>query len=331
MTIPGEINFLTDEARSITSRDGMPGPRVAAEVFEVAHRWTGDAKYLAPLRSGPRRAEQSGIDRASLAGEYAETIRYNAQRMYLGTEGFPWDDGPYISYGRVLEDRLGGVPIARGNQFPRHVISWNFDRPHSAESMAFLVPQPTSSSVRIVAYNLLNDPVTARVVGWDVEPGTWLVTEGIDENGDDVADSVAQTRTVRFERTSEIAFTFPPRKNVIVQMTLQEKGTPYWSRPDLGVGAGDVVVKDGKVHVTVHSLGSVDAPASSVLLVDASGAVVARSAVPALKAPLDFKPKTTVVTLTVPKGRALAGCRVIVDRDEALTEITRRNNVTAVP
>ena len=304
---------------------------MAAEVFEVAHRWTGDAKYLVPLSGGARRGDRASTDRARLADEYAETIRYNAQRMYMGTEGFPWDDGPYISYGRVLEDRLGGVPIARGNQFPRHFVSWAFDRPHAAESMAFLVPQPTSSSMTVIAYNVLNDPIEARMTGWDVEPGTWLVTEGIDDNGDDVADRVTGTRTVRFARTGEIPFRFPARTNVVIQLRLQEKATPYWSRPDLGIGTSDVAVKDGKVLVTVHSLGAVDAPASSVSLVDVSGAVIATSVVPALKAPLDFVPKTAVVSLAAPRGRALGGSRVIIDRDETLTEITRRNNVAIVP
>ena len=44
--------------------------------------------------------------------------------------------------------------------------------------------------------------------------------------------------------------------------------------------------------VTVHSLGSVDAPASKVVVREAAGKVIATAAVPAIKAPLDLLPKT---------------------------------------
>ena len=64
-----------------------------------------------------------------------------------------------------------------------------------------------------------------------------------------------------------------------------EKGVPYWSRPDLGIGPGDVKVEGGRMKVTVHSLGSVDAPASKVVLRDRSGKALASAKVSALKAP----------------------------------------------
>ena len=81
-----------------------------------------------------------------------------------------------------------------------------------------------------------------------------------------------------------------------------------------------------QVRVTVHSLGSVDTPATTVALVDKSGKVLASAPVPALKAPLDLFPKTTTVTLTVPNAASLAGGSVVVDPGGTLKEITRMNN-----
>ena len=49
-----------------------------------------------------------------------------------------------------------------------------------------------------------------------------------------------------------------------------------------------------------------------------------------MKAPLDFKSKTTEVVLAVPKGKAVNGCRVEIDPENKLTEITRYNNSTVV-
>ena len=321
--IPQEINFLTDE-------DRYPSSGSVAELFQVASRWTGDAKYLEHLGGIPKPGARNVVDRRSLEDSYAWTIQYNSQQMWLGTEGFPWDDGPYISYSSIIVDRLGGAPVNRGNQFPHHFVSWKFEKPHGAENMAILVPQPAQNSLRVIAYNILNDPQKVNMVGWDVAPGTWEVTEGVDTNGDDQPDMAIFTRTLAFERTGEITFTIPPRKNYIIQLELKEKGVPYWSRPDLGIGRDDVKVKDGKVQATVHSLGAVDSPATEIALVDASGNILVRTKVPALMAPLDLKPKTVQVTLAVPKGKTLEGCRVVIDPEKKMTEITRMNDAVAV-
>ena len=44
--------------------------------------------------------------------------------------------------------------------------------------------------------------------------------------------------------------------------------------PDLGIGADDVTRKGRAVQVTVHSLGSRDAPAGKVWVEDAAGRTV---------------------------------------------------------
>ena len=116
----------------------------------------------------------------------------------------------------------------------------------------------------------------------------------------------------------------------MVTLKLVSKGTPYWERPDLGIGKEDVKVKGRQVRVTVHSLGSVDTPATTVALLDRSGKVLASAAVPSLKAPLDLLPKTTTVTLTVPNGGSVVGGSVVVDPGSTLKEITRMNNRVAL-
>ena len=74
----------------------------------------------------------------------------------------------------------------------------------------------------------------------------------------------------------------------------------------------------------VHSLGSVDAPAAAVALVDAAGKRLASAEVPALKAPLDLHPKTATVEMTLPAGAH--GAAVVIDPDTRMREITRMNN-----
>ena len=76
---------------------------------------------------------------------------------------------------------------------------------------------------------------------------------------------MSATRTASFERSTSLDFTFAPHTTTVLELKLTEKGVPYWSRPDLGIGADDVKVEGAKMTVTVHSLGSVDAPASKVV------------------------------------------------------------------
>jgi hypothetical protein len=104
------------------------------------------------------------------------------------------------------------------------------------------------------------------------------------------------------------------------------KGVPYWSRPDLGIGEDDVKVEGNRVKVTVHSLGSVDAPASRVVLRDRAGKVLASAAVPSIKAPLDLFPKTAAVSLTLPAGSDWKGGSVTVESSGDVPEITEMNN-----
>ncbi|HEX3571088.1 MAG TPA: hypothetical protein VHU44_09730 [Acidobacteriaceae bacterium] len=92
-------------------------------------------------------------------------------------------------------------------------------------------------------------------------------------------------------------------------MKLAEKGVPYWSRPDLGISSEDVKIDHNRMNVTVHSVGSVDAPATKVVLRDRTGKVLAIVNAAPLKAPLDLLPKTETVFLPLPAaalGRAAA-------------------------
>jgi hypothetical protein len=109
-------------------------------------------------------------------------------------------------------------------------------------------------------------------------------------------------------------------------LKLIAKGVPYWSRPDLGIGKEDVTVEGNRVKVIVHSLGSVDAPASKVVLRDKAGKVLASTAVPSIKAPIDLFPKVASVSLTLPAGAEWRGGSVTVESSGKVPEITQMNN-----
>jgi hypothetical protein len=177
----------------------------------------------------------------------------------------------------------------------------------------------------VIAYNLDEKAVTAHMTGWEIDPGEWEVTQSAQatENGP-LSDS--QTHTETFERSRDIAITFPPRTTTVLELKLVKKGVPYWSRPDLGIDRDDVKVANGSMKVTVHSLGAVDAPAAMVVVRDRAGKVLAQVKTPPLKAPLDLFPKTATATLKLPKKADLTGGSVTIESNGSVPEITQLNN-----
>jgi hypothetical protein len=135
--------------------------------------------------------------------------------------------------------------------------------------------------------------------------------------------------SVAFERTVGVDMTFAPGKTTTWEFTLQTPAaTPVTERPDLGIGRDDVKATRSGLTVTVHSLGVKPAPASLVVLEDASGKELSRATAPSLPAPLDLKPKTAQVAL---KGGWKAGYRVRIVTPAGAPEITQLNNTVTAP
>ena len=271
-------------------------------------------------------AWQTSGDKKFLETLYANQIETSAIRKYMNTEGSMWIDRVDVPNSELQRARLGGVALVRGSLYPGHSVSWSFAAPASAEDVAILIPESTPQAVKIIAYNLNSSPVTASLTPWNLEPGKWEVTQGIDRRGDGLVTDSSQTRQFDFEHDRPLTIALAPRATTVIELKLISKGTPYWDRPDLGIGKDDVSIQNRTVTVTVHSLGAVEAPATKLALMDTNGKVVATVSVPALKAPLDLMPKTTKVTLSVPVGASIKGGSVVVDPEATMREITRVNN-----
>jgi hypothetical protein len=266
-------------------------------------------------------------DKSSLATLYGDQIEEMALGEYINTLGSLWIDRVGVPTAELQRARLGGVALTRNATFPGHAVSWRFQAPATARSLAILVPDALPDSFKVIAYNLETVPVRAEMTGWNIDPGQWEVTQGIDTNDDDTADQALATRTVALGRSQSIELTFAPRAATVLTFKLKTPGTPYWQRPDLGIDPQDVVVQGREVHVTVHSLGSVPSPAAKLGWRDATGALQASIEIPALAAPVDLEPKTATVNLHLPEGAKTEGSTVEIDPENKLEEITRLNNV----
>ena len=339
------VNFHTNE--------DLPGSQEPAFILWAAYRWTGDKKYVAgfeddpvaSLRSinsdaldmlkvrdtwgkkvvatgAPDRRDETNLHFAwQLSGNtdylnqlYSSQIETAANREFINREGSLWIDRVYFNNGELQRARLGGVALMRNYVYPGNVVSWRFDAPANDQSVAILVPEGTPDHIRITAYNLDQQPVTAHMTGWEIDPGKWEITQD------------GNKRTEDFERSRDLAFTFPPRSSTELELKLVKPGVPYWSRPDLGIDREDVQVNGSHMTVTVHSVGSVEAPPARIVLRDGQGKVLATGRTPSLKAPLDLYPKTATVSLTLPAGIDWKGGSVTIEPGGSLPEITQMNN-----
>ena len=352
------VKFQTDQDQVSTAERVWP-------IFWAAWRWTGDGKYLQPLQDEGLRsldminsnaldqlrvrpswgnslaasakpgagsdavqhlAWQVTGDKRFLESLYAGQLENSALREYINTEGSLWIDRVSVPYSELQRARLGGVALVRNAYFPGHSVSWTFQAPANEESLAILIPNATPESLKIVAYNLKDTPVNATMTAWDLEPGRWEIVQGIDNNDDDIADGETVVRTVELERSGNVDFTFPGHAATILSLRLVAKGSPYWSRPDLGIGADDVKVRGKTLSVTIHSLGSVDTPPTSLVLMDSLGKVLSTVMLPRIKAPIDLLPKTLTVSLSISARSQIAGGSVLIDPESGVKEITRMNN-----
>ena len=281
----------------------------SAETF--AWQVSGDTKYLDRLYSAQLEAESN--------------------REWINTEGSLWIDrvtdsaGPMFVNTELQRARFGGVALVRNHIYPGNAVSWRFAAPAAPSSVGILIPEATADHIKIMVYNLDAAPVVASMTGWEIDPGKWEITQGTRGADGDPLQHVT-TRTEEFERSRSVDVTFAPHTTTVLELKLVEKGVPYWSRPDLGISADDVKVEGNRMKVTVHSLGSVDAPAAKVVLRDRDGKVLASANAAPLKAPLDLTPKTEVVWLPLAAGVDWKGGSVTIEMSGKLPEITQRNN-----
>ena len=289
---------------------GRGSPRTslprASSINHFKWQLTGDKKYLESL--------------------YAAQIDECELLKFIDTEGSLWIDRIGMPYGELQRARLGGVALVRGGTYPGHIVSWKFRAPATDQSLGILIPDATPTSFKVIVYNLETLPVHASLTGWNIDPGVWEITQGIDTTGKDVADSAIEARTAVFERSHSLDFTFAARATTVLTFKLKTPGTPYWQRPDLGISRQDVTVQGRIINVQVHSLGSVATPEAAIAFRDHDGRIVATTKIPSIAAPVDLLPKTVTVSLTLPEGTPAEGGSIEIDPDHSFEEITQLNN-----
>jgi hypothetical protein len=321
-TLYSEINFETDQDRlPVGNRAG----RRPWTLLTTACKLTGDKKYLEPV---PKEDPVTrAFNRDSIADSYREEIIRLGINEYINTEGSIWIDRLTPFNPLIQQDRLGGTALTRINMlYPEHMVSWRFSSPARFDDVAIFLPEPSESELKVIAFNLNLDQVDAVLTAWNITPGRWQVRQGIDTNDDQKIDSGETTQSIELRRGSEIPFRFSPRQYNIVTLKLIEPSpkTP-WELPDLAMGPEDIRVNGNRITFRVHNIGATGSPETTFELRGAGGMLVATGAVPPLEAPVDLIPRWKDITVTIDRVTDLSHGSLVLDPEERIREITRKN------
>lgn len=352
---PNEINWRTDAERA-GDGGGVTTPLQAAW---AAWRFTGDTRYLRPIearlaRSGGTISEfnengfaalpdgarllaraadkrddpaarfarwQASGDEDALADLHADAFADKAARFYMLTDGHWWSDRVEMATDWLQRERLGGIALKRNQTWPGNTVSWRFADDSAAEQVAILLPDARPDRFRVIAYNMSDREQVATMTSWNVVAGTWSMQ--VSTGADQVRGTAS---TITLERSASQAVRFAARATTVIDFALVKPGLPVEGRADLGIGADDVVRGKDSVTVTVHSLGAQAVPGGRALLTNASGQVIAQAPIPVMAAPLDLRPVTAKVRLSLPRSASRSGLAVRVVLAAEAPEVTMQNN-----
>jgi hypothetical protein len=303
------------------------GAGILNEINENPATFAGaDAALDQAIAAKPPKGDFGSYSRWNATGDldqldmlHAAAIQAKLRHMYMLTEGHWWTDRVEQPSDILQRERLGGIALARGQTYPGHTVSWRFDHDEDAERVALLLPGATHDHFKVIGYNLSGAPVAATMSTWNVAAGRWHMTRQVEG-------AAPEETELDLERSASTRVNFAPGTTTTYEFRLVRGGTAPEARPDIGIGSDDVRVTGRTIRVTVHSLGSKDAPAGVATVESAQGDVLGRASIGPMRAPQDLMPRTQVVNVTL-RSAVPAGARVRIRLADGIPEVTQLNNV----
>ncbi len=255
------------------------------------------------------------------------SIKYDKTEEFDFTRAIRHTDKTGSMPGRqeLIKYALGGTLPGRIDPTPHKlVVSWS----DPSFDIARLVLYGSGNKVIANVYSFINKASKMRMRLWRINKGIYLVRVGYDKNDDGRIDSkndVIMKKKMRLKRFSEIEFTIPPKKNIVINVSLIKKVKERKRLPDLAINRErDVNYKNGKLFVKVHNIGDAPVKNISVEIFDKNGRRIAAKIIPSIKAPIDFIPKYKVLEFDL-VGKDWKFIKI--DRKNKIEEIFEGNNI----
>lgn len=257
----------------------------------------------------------------ALKTDIAELQNYSV--MYMTAE--PFTDRVFL-YGitNAAIAYTGGY-ATRNKYCHTHAVSYEgFGAEYAA-----LVLAAGPDRFKALLYSFSEKELPGVVRFWTLGHGRYQVSLGPDEDLDDRADSIEKRWSLEIARATAVPLALPPRKVMVLEVTLRAKMDDIRSRADLALSPLELRTGRGEVSGIVHNIGSKAARRVEVALVDQRGRTRARTMLGDIEAPLDLVPRRASFILKGLPANAEGWC-VRVDPRDRIPEIYEGNNSLAI-
>jgi len=356
------VQVATEKVTATTHRPLYGGYGSQGSVFEWLYWLTDEEKYIEPFFEAYRKGstdtrpgfmetellhrhglESAGVKLSDLAkrdsvaaalitGDKSRLVnalkadlawlqRFPA--MYTTAEQFT--DRIFLYALRNVAIAYTGGYATRNKLCHTHAVSWQgFGTDYAA-----LVLEAKRDRFRALVYSFADARVSGAMTMWTLDHGTYRLTVGPDQDGDDRADRVNRDEKLEVQRATRIPLTLAAKTVSVVELKQLQRLDDERDRPDLALSSLDTEVADGRVQGVAHNIGARDAASFVVALLDADGTVHKKLTMEPLAAPTDLVPKRAAFKFENLPARA-KGWSVVIDPDDSIKEIYEGNNRVAL-
>jgi hypothetical protein len=258
--------------------------------------------------------------------EMLSSLRYN---FPLLTSEVKFTDRVYIPNNSLLSGMYLGH-FGAGYEYPSLLASWK----NTGKDVAILVNGGDQRFLQVTLYNFGQER-SVQLRTWQLQPGRYCVSTGLDKNADDSIDEALTTDTITItERVKDLSLTLPGSQLLVVAVKQLQaySGSPA-PKADLALTAKDIVITPGAgnnmyvVQIAVHNIGNTTA-ADSRIKFYVDDMVKDSAMIPLLEAPNDLKARTQQILF---HWKAAAGKHLVRIKIEGTQpEITQLNNDAAL-
>lgn len=226
-------------------------------------------------------------------------LEYLRNNFPLATSEVKFTDRVYVPGVDLLSGMYTGH-LGSGFEFPSVAVTWK----NTGKDIAVLVNKANSKNLNVSLFNF-GDEKTVIMQTWQLEPGHYLMETSLDENDDDIKDSISGEKKFKvYERMHKLDIAVPSNKLftiTIKQLEIYPKAA--YSMPDLALSkenfsisnlnpnAGEIL----KLNARIHNIGSSTAKNIEIVFFVDDEKIDLKQ-IPEIKAPSDLIPKWQTVT-----------------------------------
>lgn len=336
--ITGDAEFLLPIRATLTYQASTDGNE--EHLWEMYRALTGDTQYDRYAKDRPLKATRQlaitaghkAVDLARKSLEIAKTINVsNSTDNYRAQ----LDNEPLCYH--LYELYLGSNcwPAKDHVDLPFPAVRWR----HGRYELGVMLLEHGQTAFRAVCCNVGKQTRAFGAQFFELQPGAYSMTLGVDTDADDRVDRPIREELVKVERGTGITFDLEPAVEYILEMRQLSKGPGWSSQADLAICDRDVFCSSPAsgagtpttLKIRVHNIGSQDAAHVSVWAEELPGGrLIGQRSIAWLPKPRNMVPSSVIVTMPWTVGADAQSVHVVIDNDHVVEEIYEGNNQTTV-